>query len=133
DAATPLDAPSTIDDEAPRLTWRLPRPIPDALPFKRDVGNELPLSAPSGLPVRSPGAPLPSRPPRLTLEQYASLCAEIAASPAETSAVRARYGLDDAAHFAERDEWHRRFVADTDLYARYAHLFQVFRDYLTAR
>ena len=45
------------------------------------------------------GEPPPSNPARLTLEQYASLSAELAREPDQASATLARYGITgEAAH-----------------------------------
>lgn len=67
---------------------------------------------------------------RFTLEQFTSLSAEIAVAPASVAQVRGRYGLDEASHRAEAEEWGRRFAADKELFARYSALFQSYRDWL---
>ena len=69
--------------------------------------------------------------PRLTLEQYACLAAELAVSPANAAQVRQRYGLDDTAHLAEQGLWQRRFSLDSQLFASYSSLFQQYRDWLS--
>jgi hypothetical protein len=68
---------------------------------------------------------------RLTLEQFASLSAEIAVSPGSSAAVRARYGLDETLHVAETGLWQRRFSADKDLFTRYSDLFQRYREWFS--
>lgn len=79
-------------------------------------------------PVAAPVAP---RAVRFTLEQFTSLTAEIAVAPATVAQVRGRYGLDEASHRAEAEEWGRRFAADKELFARYSALFQIYRDWLS--
>lgn len=69
--------------------------------------------------------------PRLTLEQFASLSAEMAVSPGAAAQVRARYGLDELSHTAEQGIWQRRFSADRDLFTRYSALFQSYREWLS--
>ena len=78
----------------------------------------------------APAAPAAARAVRFTLEQFTSLSAEIAIAPASVAQVRGRYGLDEASHRAEAEEWGRRFAADKELFARYSALFQSYRDWL---
>jgi hypothetical protein len=68
---------------------------------------------------------------RLTLEQYASLSAEIAISPGTSAAVRARYGLDENAYVAETGFWQRRFSSDKELFIRYSALYQSYREWFS--
>ena len=68
--------------------------------------------------------------PRLTLEQYACMAAELAVAPANAAQVRLRYGLDDTSHLAEQGSWQRRFSQDSQLFASYSSLFQHYRDWL---
>jgi hypothetical protein len=115
-----------------------PQPSPlSALPFRRapaaapaqagEPASGPPSSTRAGLPFR---APAPPASPSLTLEQFTSLTAEIAQSPAAIGAVRARYGLDEPAHRRQAEEWQRRFAADGELYARYTAMFQSYREWL---
>jgi len=68
---------------------------------------------------------------RLTIEQFASLSAEIAITPGASAQVRARYGLDEMSHMAESGVWHRRFSVDKELFTRYSALYQSYREWLT--
>jgi hypothetical protein len=68
--------------------------------------------------------------PRLTLEQYACMAAELAVAPGNAAQVRLRYGLDDTSHLAEQGSWQRRFSLDSQLFASYSSLFQHYRDWL---
>ena len=52
---------------------------------------------------------------RLTLEQFASLTAEIATQPADQAAIEKRYGLSDKAHDVERRAWAMKFLDDQTL------------------
>jgi hypothetical protein len=132
-----------------------PAPAPEPDPFGAGtvVGAMLPFAAgASPLPFQGAApAPQPSRPasgaglpfqppsptkgpgpagPRLTLEQFASLTAEIAVTPHNAAQIRARYGFDEAGHAVEAEAHNRRFTADKALYGRYLELFQRFRDYV---
>jgi hypothetical protein len=85
-------------------------------------------------PPSDPGVVVPAslgqNAPRLTLDQYACLAAELAVAPANAAQVRQRYGLDDNAHLAEQGAWQRRFSLDAQLFATYSSLFQHYRDWL---
>ncbi|MBK8258679.1 MAG: hypothetical protein IPK82_39220 [Polyangiaceae bacterium] len=101
----------------------------------RQAGVGAPLSAPPASAfAQDPGVVVPAslavNAPRLTLEQYACLAAELAISPASAAQVRQRYGLDDSAHLAEQSTWQRRFSLDAQLFASYSSLFQHYRDWL---
>jgi hypothetical protein len=123
------------------------------LPFARGAQPAAPAPAKHaasnlGLPFQQPAAPPQAAPPqpppqvappqvappqvaaKLTLEQFASLTAEIAVNPRATAQIRARYGLDEAAHRAEAEAQHRRFQGDKAAYDRYLELFQSYRDYV---
>jgi hypothetical protein len=67
---------------------------------------------------------------RLTIEQFASLSAEIAAAPKAAPQVRVRYGLDEASYTAEMAAWQRQWSADKELFERFAGLYQTYREWL---
>jgi hypothetical protein len=87
-------------------------------------GPALPFGAgASGAPPAA-GAP-PGPPPTLTLEQYAALCAELAAFPQQQDAVFQRYGLGAQRDRAAVDAaWKHRLGADPDEYQRWLALYQ---------
>ncbi|MGZ3419341.1 MAG: hypothetical protein ACXVEF_01035 [Polyangiales bacterium] len=68
--------------------------------------------------------------PRLTLSQYASLCAELAVQPDQDAAIRARYGFDTANLERERAGWEARFASTPTLFAEYLAYFRHYRDWL---
>lgn len=83
------------------------------------------------LPFKSTGmGSSPALQPRLTLEQFASLTAEIAVAPHGAAQIRARYGFDEASHAAEAEAHNRRFSADKPLFERYLALVQQYREYV---
>jgi hypothetical protein len=125
----PFRAPT---DAGPRLPPPAPPPPPRAgqgLPFRASPPPLPPRAAPAAAPAPAAAAAT-STSTRFSLEQFASLSAEIAVTPAAVAQVRGRYGLDDASHRAEAEEWGRRFSADKELFARYGALFQSYRDWL---
>ncbi|WP_437741786.1 hypothetical protein WMF39_40295 [Sorangium sp. So ce1504] len=77
-----------------------------ALPF---AGS--PDAPSSGGGARSPAA----QGPRLSLEDYAAMLAEIAASPATATATIARYGLTREAKGTEDAAWQARFATEPGL------------------
>ena len=125
----------TLDD---RTLEPAPSPIKAALPFHRPARKERPAMPPvppagssSFAPRQQSTAPAPSAPSSavpmtdLTLEQYASMCAELAVFPDRSEAVFAKYGLADGRRRAavdaawkqrlsrypsERAEWERRYL-----------------------
>ncbi|WP_437741789.1 hypothetical protein WMF39_40310 [Sorangium sp. So ce1504] len=83
-----------------------------ALPFVPSPGGSSSGAPPSsGGSARSPAAD----DPRLSLEDYAAMLAEIAASPATATAAIARYGLTREAKSAEDAAWQARFAAEPGL------------------
>jgi hypothetical protein len=84
------------------------------------------------LPFAAPAAATPPG-PRLTLEHFAALIAELAAAARPPAEVRARYGLDEPAHRAEAAAWQRRFAAEPALYTRWLALCQHYRAWFAQR
>jgi hypothetical protein len=68
--------------------------------------------------------------PRLTLAQYASLCAELAVEPEQDAAIRARYGFDESSLERERAAWEGRFAAVPDTFSEYLAHFRHYRDWM---
>jgi hypothetical protein len=72
---------------------------------------------------------------RLTLAQYASLCAELASQPMSQPALREqtvrRYGIDDATWPALRDVWERRLGREPHERRTFDEMFARFRAWLT--
>ncbi len=139
----PLPFTPSADAPPPSTTAPASTARAGGLPFKAGAqppsANAPPSStnAPPGSMRAPPSTATPSsadpaaRASRFTVEQFASLSAEIAVNPAAVAQVRARYGLDEASHRAEAEAWNRRFSADKELFARYGALFQSYRDWLS--
>src|SRR5690606_32158336 len=120
----------------------------DALPFRGRV--EAPRHAVEDEPTRDPlggtvvpgsdprrPADLPFRPmivPDLSLEQYASLCAEREHRPDDVDAIRRRWAVEG--HAAERaldDRWQARLRADAAEAQRFYNLVASYRTWLASQ
>ena len=121
--------------------------VRQALPFAKSAGATPPSSTPAQLspappPPSTPGqapssgpappaslAPIAS-PSRMTLQTYASLCAELAYYPANRGAILARYGItDDAEHRSIEREWQSR-LADPESRSKWQQLYTTYSDWL---
>jgi hypothetical protein len=94
------------------------------------LGSDLAGLSMQELPQRS--AEVAADAARLTLTQYASLCAELAVQPEQDAAIRARYGFDTASFERERAQWDARFAGDRALFDQYLAYFRHYRDWLAA-
>jgi len=70
---------------------------------------------------------------KLTLEQFASLGAEVALNADDAAAIKQRYGLDAASYGLEQRAWARRFLDDPALAARFQHKLTEFKRWLSDR
>ena len=91
----------------------------DVLPFLQQAPPALPEAPRARAPQPSEVQPTEVQ---LTVEQYASLCAERAARPQLASEVEQRYGLRSGAASLLAAAWARRFDADPELGSRFAAL-----------
>jgi hypothetical protein len=142
--AKPGEAGAAPGGRAPNANPSTPPPgLPRALPFDPQApavrrseppaplataraSSERPLAKSPTLP---PTQALPEA-PRLTLQQYASLTAELDEAPTTTEATRARYGLDLAGERAETQRWQARFRAAPELASQFGTLVADFRSFL---
>lgn len=117
---TAAHLPSAARSVSPPSEGAITTPIPPLRP----KGPALPFQPASAQdPSPAPATP----PPALTIEQYASLCAELGASPHQADAIFRRYGLESARERLEVDlGWQERLRrapdehrAWQDLYNRY--------------
>ncbi|WP_437602325.1 hypothetical protein WMF28_11925 [Sorangium sp. So ce590] len=93
-------------------------PAEAALPFSSSARA---APAAPAAPAASPGAP-PA--PALSLEQYASLCADLAAAPAGAEALFAQYGLrEPEARRAVDGFWRERLARDPAAHQRWQELY----------
>jgi len=89
----------------------------------RGGGSAQPAAKPAALPAT----------PRLTVEQLATLRAELVLAPDKAEEIRDRFGLNERSHEQEDAIWKERFGADKDLFQRYVKLFQYYRGLLAPR
>jgi hypothetical protein len=109
-----------------------------ALPFQRaPASGPLPTSGPLEKHPALGGTPAApglhegvDEEPALTLEQYASLCAECALWPDDCDAIRARFGLDAAAQQRLDLRFRKWLAEDAALHGRFYGLFVRYREWL---
>jgi len=111
-APLPEVAPQDIDGTA----FLSGLPDLEATPFESAPASGA-SSAAGGLPAKGPGRPV------LTLEQYASLCAERACYPADAVAIEAKYGIRGAAYRDQLDQSWRQRLSDASLRQRFDSLY----------
>jgi hypothetical protein len=90
------------------------------------LGPVLPFAGPTVAPAgEKAGAPADSGAPTLTLQQYASLCAELAAFPDRAETVFQRHGLSDPRHRHAVDlGWQERLRQNPAEYQAWRTLYQ---------
>jgi hypothetical protein len=108
-------------------------------PAKKQVVAMMAMPDPSlapgliALDASAPAAPK-SAESHLSVEQYASLCAECAAYPAEADAVCARYVVqDEPSRLALHAHWQQRFASDAALQRRWQELMDQYRTWLLSQ
>ena len=132
-----------MDRRRRRASLRSPElPAPAAAPKKAPFGSTtfLPSDAlpKAALPFQ-PKPPVPAvsaRSPELTLQQYASLCAELAASAtsAATSAILAKYRVGEpGARLALDAAWSAEFAKSPPARAEFERLMAEYRAWLLRR
>lgn len=122
--APPRDPPDLAPQPAPPSITAPPSsgPITASSPFLRPSGSVLPFRPPSPPEVASP-APAPPLGVDLSLEQYAALCAELAAAPQASEATFQRYGLTSAQQRVSLDlAWRERLQRNPEEYRRWQDL-----------
>lgn len=92
-------------------------------------------NAPPQTPPSSPGGPAPADGQAatvegMTVEQYASLCAEIAVKPTQSAEIEKRYRLSSAARHKLDAAFRERFARDGALQSRFKQLAQQYRAWL---
>ncbi|WP_437640124.1 hypothetical protein [Sorangium sp. So ce854] len=132
DKALPFSRPAsssppraTRDEAAPR-----PSPLPSgswALPFQQPSSGDGPPAnappSPSAAGARVDAAMI-RRVERISLAQYARICADVREHPAHVQEIQRHYGLDPQSWAALHTRWHERFQADPALKARWQALVE---------
>lgn len=107
------------------------RAILDALPFSKAaarVGN-----VPTTADENAPPPPPPPAAERLTLEQYASLCVEIAIAPAREIEALARYRITPREKVLTDEYYRDRIAASPEVRAAWERSFQSYQAWLQSR
>ena len=128
----PTTPPSSRFQEGPTVSAR-PGPPVAALPFAEPAQRSEERSRAATGPALSSSTTGPHRSPsqkRLTLNQFASLTAEIAANPGDAASTRGRYGVTATAHRDEEARWTADFAKDGALKGIYLATFQRYFEYL---
>jgi len=108
---------------APHLPPTRPRPALD--------GTALALDLPRG--PSTPFRPAAPAAPRLSLEQHASLCAELARSPDREGEIMLRYGVDAAEKRGIDDHYRAAVAASPSLRASWNSAFQTYSTWLATQ
>ncbi|WP_437692618.1 hypothetical protein [Sorangium sp. So ce176] len=126
-AASPAPRASSRDEAVPR-----PPPLPSgswALPFQQPSSGDGPLASTS-LSRSAAGArpevdaEMKRRVERISLAQYARICADVREHPAHVHEIQGHYGLDPQSWTALHAMWHERFQSDPALKARWQALVE---------
>jgi len=109
----PAREPSAaLDQTAPANAMS---PIPVALPFGGQAAAPAPASAS----------------PRMTLQSYASLCAELSVTPEKSAEILRRYGIqDEAARRTLDQQWRARLQVHAPSQQEWQKLYTTYRDWL---
>jgi hypothetical protein len=83
------------------------------------------------LPRSAPVEPPPVSVPNFTLEQYASLCVEIALGPDRVAHTLVRYHLTPEVRAALDVQWRARFAADPGLRTAFAQAYAAYKAMIT--
>jgi hypothetical protein len=98
-----------------------------------DLGGTLDATvAPPGPPLPFGAAPDPSSPSGLSLEQYASLCVEVAVEPAQAGDVLLRYGLTSELQRALDGHWQRRIAAEPTVWMAFNRAYAAYKTWFVA-
>ncbi len=137
--AGPPEAKDSDEDEAPR-TMAFDTSSAAGLPSAREP---LPFSGPGAPAAAAPrpgpaaatatGPASPAKQKRFSINVFASLTAEIAESPNEAEAIRARYGVTEAEHKEESMRWTEEFQRSDETRQRYFGIVQRYRGYIQQR
>jgi hypothetical protein len=124
-----------------------------ALPFDPNAPSHLPASGSPALPVRPPSklsgtvdasaapagpqlpfakAPEPPGPSGLSLEQYASLCVELALEPAKADETLLRYQLTSEQRKALDTHWQGRIAAEPSVWMRFDQAYAAYQKWCVA-
>jgi hypothetical protein len=122
-----VGAPLPFKKDGPAAAGAKPAPAhPVAMPPVRpERGQKMTAALPAFV--------LPPEGMRFSLEQFASLSAEIAHAPSQVDDLRGRYGVTADQHREEAAKWRAKFDADPRLAERFTTLVHQYKAYLDKR
>ncbi|MEZ4447371.1 MAG: hypothetical protein R3B72_50310 [Polyangiaceae bacterium] len=131
DAVSPLyRASEDTRDAGGPATKASPLPFPATQTPKRSTAPQPPGSEDLALPFKRKSSMEPAA-PRLSLDSYASLEAELMLPTADAPTVLTRYGIDRAGLDQERRAWQQRFAEAPAAAREYQTKLRAFHDWLT--
>jgi hypothetical protein len=135
-AAAPAEVPPPLRPAAPPVGGET-RDISSVVAAVMAQRSPLPFDSRTDAPANRVSAPPAYRPtvaaPALTLEQYASLCVEIAAAPARMAEISMRYGLTDEQRGRADAYWRARMAAEPEVAAAWNRAYATYRQWLSQR
>ncbi len=100
-------------------------------PIRRDSPSSPQAALPFARPQPAPIAHPPSTNAKIfSINQFASLTAEIAEHPVKVEEIRRKYGVTEVQHHAESQRWTEEFAMSTELRQRYFGIVSRYREYL---
>lgn len=104
-----------------------------ATSFADPITSSGPATPFAAKPASPPTAKLHVGPPRLSINVFASIAAEIAEAPADTEAILRKYAMDKEDHFEESMRWEAEFERNADMRLRYGGIVARYRGYIAQR
>ncbi len=68
--------------------------------------------------------------PRLKIEEYALLAAQLYSQPERSIELQSHYQMDAGSFLSEKKAWEKIFSKDTSLFAKYGTLYQRYCDWM---
>lgn len=132
DEADRIQGPIVLADRLDETEANLDlRAILDALPFPKAAARA--GNVPTAADQNAPPPPPPPAAERLTLEQYASLCVEIALAPAREIEALARYRITPREKVLTDEYYRDRIAASPEVRVAWERSFQSYQAWLQSR
>ncbi len=130
-SSTSMPIPPSRPDSVSSTSMPVP-PLPVAKPPPKPAPPPLPPKAPPPPPLAAapPPAPAAAPLPSLTVEQHASLCAELAFTPARADDILGRYRVTPEGKARFDQVMRERFAENPTLQSRWQEAYQVYYAFL---
>jgi hypothetical protein len=106
--------------------------VPSRRPGSGLAGTIDATAAPAGPPLPFKSAASPSSPTELSVEQYASLCVELAVESAKADEVLRRYRLTPDERKALDEHWRRQFATQATVWMAYDRAYAAYKKWFLA-